>query len=384
MTDRFADEALVAVYDDIHVFEENVHLCDCIMPSNTIDIEGRWGFNEGAGTTAEDTSGNGNDGYITGATYIQGIDYHTDPGFSRYALRFSDTEGDYVNVTYSTDFDNAVPYTIELWFKPRTQTNATGTLVYQGSRYWIYYDDATSSLIMTYHTGAFLRTLSSGGGLTTGYTHIVCMYQDAPPTMTNMTMFFNGTLQNTSEEVGSPQAGSTHLFFGRDNGGTSYLSADLDVVRYYNRTLSRTEITENGIILAGDGYLYSENMLADLNATLVVNFKYNASVYPDGIICVKFSQDNATWVNAGGMSECEFLGNGTNTILLTGLDWSGRVYYRIQFNRTEGVYIIPTLYEVAVCYSTGDVGGWNILIIAALVASASVAAVVGGLREKKW
>lgn len=363
----------------MHILPQQVHLGDDIFPSNTTDIEGRWGFNEGSGTNATDTSGNANHGVIYGATYIEGIDYHM--AFDRYALRFDDTEGDYVNVTYSTDFDNGVPFTIELWYRPRTQTNATGTLVFEGSRYWIYYDNATSSLIMAFYDGAW-KTLSSGGGVGTEWTYYVFMYEDYPPNKCNMTMFFNGTLHDTSLEVGTPQTGGVDLLFGRDSGTVSFLSGDLDVVRYYNRTMSALEILENSIILHRDGYVYSENMLEDLNVTQIVNFKYDCFLATGDHIFVQFSRDNSTWVDSEGISQWEQLNNGSQSILLTGLDWAGNFYYRANFTREDGVEVSPQLEMVAVCYSTIPEGGWNVLVIVGMVAVAAVLSIAG--MKKRW
>jgi len=100
-------------------------------------------------------------------------------------------------------------------------------------------------------------------------------------------------------------------------------------------------------------------------------------------IYVQFSQDNATWVNSDGIAQWMQLNNGSHSILLTGLDWVGNFYYRTNFTRGDGVWVSPQIEMVAVCYSTVPAGGgWNILTIAVLVASASVLSIAG--LKKRW
>jgi hypothetical protein len=77
-------------------------------------LVGEWRFNEGSGTTASDSSGNGHAGsLIGGPTWTSG-------GIG-YALSF-DGVNDYVQVAHSTSL-NAYPLTIAFWMK----TGTTGT-----------------------------------------------------------------------------------------------------------------------------------------------------------------------------------------------------------------------------------------------------------------
>ncbi len=67
-----------------------------------------WRFDEGAGSVLHDSSGNGNDGTIHGATWTEGK-------FGN-ALRF-DGRDDYVSLPKFTTFSSVTDFTVEVWFK---------------------------------------------------------------------------------------------------------------------------------------------------------------------------------------------------------------------------------------------------------------------------
>jgi len=67
-----------------------------------------WNFDEGSGTTAHDTSGNGYDGTIHGASWVSGKSGH--------ALSF-DGANDYVQTPFKPVFQQGDSFTIELWMK---------------------------------------------------------------------------------------------------------------------------------------------------------------------------------------------------------------------------------------------------------------------------
>ncbi len=74
------------------------------------DLVGWWNFNEGSGTTARDISGYGNNGTITGATYVDGV-----PGTGGTALEF-DGVGDYVGIDHDEILDMGTGnFTIAAW-----------------------------------------------------------------------------------------------------------------------------------------------------------------------------------------------------------------------------------------------------------------------------
>jgi hypothetical protein len=78
-------------------------------------LVGLWSFDEGTGDKAYDSSGYGNDGTITGATYVGSVNAVFD-----YALSF-DGGDDYVNCEENVDITTAI--TIEAWINPSAFTD---------------------------------------------------------------------------------------------------------------------------------------------------------------------------------------------------------------------------------------------------------------------
>ncbi len=74
-----------------------------------VGLVGWWKFDEGTGTAALDSSGNGNHGTIyNGAAYV--------PGVSGTALEFDGTD-DYVEVPHSSSLNAGNQITVEFWMK---------------------------------------------------------------------------------------------------------------------------------------------------------------------------------------------------------------------------------------------------------------------------
>ncbi len=77
-----------------------------------------WGFDEGEGDTAYDSSGNGHDGVVYGASWVAGL--------SGSALYFDGD--DYVSIPPT---DSQTPYSVALWFR-HVEPLATGALIHRG------------------------------------------------------------------------------------------------------------------------------------------------------------------------------------------------------------------------------------------------------------
>ena len=85
--------------------------------ASVADLEASWLFNEGAGLTTADTTGNSNDGAL-----INGTAWTTSSRTGNAALSF-DGSDDYVQTTGSTlDLSTATNFTLSAWFKTDTTT----------------------------------------------------------------------------------------------------------------------------------------------------------------------------------------------------------------------------------------------------------------------
>ena len=102
------------------------------------------------------------------------------------------------------------------------------------------------------------------------------------------------------------------------------------------------------------GTLTSTNLLSGQTVTSIDSFDYNASAIPSGTTMkVQFSQDSTNWYNSSGSAGgWDTLSQGSNSINLSGLGWSGEnFYYRMEFT-SDGV-TTPLLNEISVNFSLG-------------------------------
>src|SRR4030095_9898257 len=201
-----------------------------------------FGFNENAGTTAADNSGNNNNGTLTnGPTW-------SPSGKFGAAVAFDGTD-DYINVADANSLDLTTGMTIEAWVNP---TNVTGYKTV------INKDNGTNNLAYTLSannntSGAANQRPNSrirSGSTTTTITgttklllntwaHLACTYDG-----TTLRYYQNGVQVATVAVTASMTVTANPLRIG----GTTALAAQyfaglIDEVRIYNRALSAAEIT---------------------------------------------------------------------------------------------------------------------------------------------
>ena len=101
------------------------------------------------------------------------------------------------------------------------------------------------------------------------------------------------------------------------------------------------------------GTLTSVNLLSGETVVSIDSFGYNASAIPLGTgLKAQFSQDSSTWYDSSGNpSQWDTLSEGSHSIDLSGLGWSGdNFYYKMEF--TSDGTDTPVLDEISVNFST--------------------------------
>jgi hypothetical protein len=192
-----------------------------------LGLVGWWKLDEGSGTTAADSSGNGNTG-----TLVNGPQWST--GQVDGGLKFdgADDRVDIPNVNHNV---GASDFTWSTWAYPRRLTNLWEGLVANGD-----YSPALYSKVYNGQWGIYWGgDRPSGSTLTTGRWYhltvvrqggVVKFYQDGVQTAKTYaiaTSMANGPMRlGTSAVSSAPRFGQT----------------DLDDVRFYNRALSAVEI----------------------------------------------------------------------------------------------------------------------------------------------
>ena len=194
------------------------------------DAVGIWLFDEGKGNTAADTSGNGNDGAITGAKWAEGK-------FGG-ALEFEPPHVVTVEPSDSINFKDQM--TIATWVY--MNKGVSDTAIRRNGSYLLEVQSATERV-----PGGYVFGIWSGGGFTGGvwgtsvidpekWYHIVGLYDGS-----EMKLYVDGTLESAVKQGGDvDQAGP--LLFGTF-GGEKFIGR-LDEVIFFDRGITEAEVAE--------------------------------------------------------------------------------------------------------------------------------------------
>ncbi|MEA1894260.1 MAG: LamG-like jellyroll fold domain-containing protein [Euryarchaeota archaeon] len=196
-----------------------------------------WHFDEGSGSVLVDSSGNGNDGVIHGATWVKGVDGK--------ALRF-DGRGDYVEVPYSSSLDISDAITITAWtYWNSLGTNSVGVIGKAetpsqtgwglGKGHW------SGGKIGLYPGGLGdgFRAYPTSDIPTGQWVFYAGTFDE-----TAVKIYMDGTLNNDVRVSGSVSTNSQPVVVGRWYGNYDgyYFNGIIDEIRIYNRALTADEI----------------------------------------------------------------------------------------------------------------------------------------------
>ena len=205
-----------------------------------------WHFDEGSGNVLEDSSGNGNDGVIRGASWVDGK--------VGQALSF-DGMDDYVEILHPFSLLNTGKVTIEAWTKPISSTTINGKTVIQigaectpsGALLQVpsgYGDILFCTVVPNY---GYLSVYSAFPGCDQ-WLHIVGTYDGC-----YLKIYVDGRLKSKVNCTGSmttPTSGTNIGAIKCDSkyhtycNGAYFFNGLIDEVRVYNRALTADEIKE--------------------------------------------------------------------------------------------------------------------------------------------
>jgi len=196
-----------------------------------------WHFDEGSGSVLVDSSGNGNDGVIYGATWVEGK--------YGYGLLFNGVDN-YVEVPHSTSLDITNAITIEAWVK----MNSMKDMAIVGKEYNQYG--------FVYGMGwltpggkpprKFIgRTATGGSTNEVGYIWSPAFEQFYHLTFTYdnsfMKLYIDGVKVASLKQSGSFNSNDKSLIIGMRSGNNDlYFNGIIDEVSIYKRALSAEEI----------------------------------------------------------------------------------------------------------------------------------------------
>jgi methionine-rich copper-binding protein CopC len=193
-----------------------------------------YGFEEGTGTGAGDSSGFGNHGTISGATWINS-------GRFGKALKF-DGVNDWVTVPDAASLDLTNGMTLQAWVYPTAAADGT-VLTKQttdGLAYSLYsYDDVPAPVAYVDATSYWAASGAAPLPLN-AWSHLAATYDG-----TTLRLFVNGTLAGSRAVGNAILTSAGPLRIGGNSLWGEYFQGRIDEVRVYNRALVASEITSD-------------------------------------------------------------------------------------------------------------------------------------------
>ncbi len=282
-------------------------VCFCFISLVNASDEGLvayYSFDDGSGNVLHDLSGNGNDGTIYGAKWVEG----------KYgkALEF-DGINDYVEIPNDNALDITNKLTVEAWVKSSTSLNYR-TVVSKG------YDvkDGGFALRMTRDSepiSAFFQTHNTAGQLASvlkynnivneQWFHVVGTYDG-----TNVRFYVNGLLDSAPKDLtGNIKSNSLPIRIGRmstSTFATEYFKGSIDEVCIYNRALTEDEIKADMVSSCSE-QTCSEDSECNSGYCVHGTCRLN-STYCDDNYCDSGEAHNFCF------SDCGYVNDGTITI----------------------------------------------------------------------
>lgn len=198
-------------------------------------------MDDGSGTTAADSSGNGYNGTLLG-----GATWSTDHApltvSNTYSNSFDGTD-DSISVADAGPLNPALAFTISAWIKPNAVSS--GSIVAKWSaaankrQYALRLSGGKLVLeVSTNGQSGTVRSVTSSGSLTAGsWQHVAGVYEGD-----TMKVYIDAVATSASFSLAGAFVANPLLRIGREEDGT-YFNGLIDEVRLYNRALSDSEIS---------------------------------------------------------------------------------------------------------------------------------------------
>ena len=200
-------------------------------PVDVTGLVASYGFEEASGTTAIDSSGQGNAGTLAGPTR----------GAGRFgqALAFDGVD-DIVSVADANTLDLTNAMTLEAWVNPDALADWRTVLVKEqaaGLTYGLYANGGNNRPSAHVYVGGEQDTRGTASLATGTWTHLAATYDGS-----NVRLYVNGTQVSSKAVSGSMATSTGVLHIGGNAFGGEFLDGLVDEVRIYRRALTAGEI----------------------------------------------------------------------------------------------------------------------------------------------
>lgn len=290
-----------------------------------------YGFEEGAGTTTADASGNGLTGTISNAAW-------TTAGKFGKALTFSGTSGSWVTVPDAAVLRLTTGMTVSAWVRPTSSLPQWPTVIMKERSgeltYALYANSDSGQPNINYTSGGNEVNLNAGSAVpVNAWTYLTGTFDGA-----TLRFYVNGQLVGSKATSASIDVTNGVLRIGGDSVWPGELFPGvIDEVRIYNRALSATEIQTDMTtpVVTSNAPPDTTPPTVTLDApssgtTVSGNISLNATAADDvGVASVRFLVDGASigsdvttppfaifWNSAG-------VADGTHTLTATARDAAG-------------------------------------------------------------
>ena len=192
---------------------------------------------------ANDESGNGNHGTITGALVTPAADRYGEEGKS-YKFWFPD----YVSVPTNSSFF-ADEFTVSYWYKVEAYWGDRGVLSCVGNNggyQQVFTTGTTFTYLLGYNfpTGSWFWTNYTVPNTPNTWQHITTTYKKTAGNESTSKLYINGELKSSDTYSNSIAYPASEIFYIGRNHSDLGLNGELDDVRFYNKTLDDQEIKD--------------------------------------------------------------------------------------------------------------------------------------------
>lgn len=218
--------------DDVRIYSRALTPAD--VSELYTGLVGHWKFNESTGTVATDSTAEGNNGTVSGATW-------TTSGMIENALSFNGASS--VTKTGSaTVLKPSTEVSVSAWIKAGSTDTGGSEIVSMGDSYAVRLDTTGNIRFFYYNGTTWVSTVTSGVNLKNNLWHYVV----AQKTSSSVEIYVDGVLKITSANTGTItyNQGANFVIGKHGNGDAIYdFTGLIDDVRIYNRPLTAQEIS---------------------------------------------------------------------------------------------------------------------------------------------
>ena len=321
-------------------------------------------FDENAGISVADASGNGNTGVIAGATWVAG----------KYgsALAFNGTNA-LVSVADSASLDVTSTFTIEAWVFP-TASSGWRTVVLKeapsGLAYSLYSHNNGNRPAGYVRIGSDVALNGSAALALNTWSHLAFTFDGA-----SMKLYINGVQRGTKAVSGAVPVTAGQLTIGGNTPWGEYFAGSIDEVRVYNRALTVAEITSdmNTPLTGTQGTVVSMTSPAGGSSVSGTVTLSASATSPVSIASVQFKLDGNNLGAEIPLSPYQLSWNttgatdGVHTLAALAKDTAGATTLSTVINITVANIVPPVLPTVSI---TSPAGGSTVSGTIAVTASA--------------